>query len=143
MPLSAPIILLRFITALLLAALGEFCVFGFLASQEPGSHLSWQIGYSLLALCSFTGAIWLGFGVFELQRVGWIGVIVGLCLGAFIAFCLAIFLFMVGPRGDVTRPLWGISYGLLFAPIGAAIGSVLGAWIGSRFRTGGTHGSAP
>ena len=142
MPLSAPVIVLRVITALLLAALGEFCVFGFLASLEPGNHLPWQIGYSLLGLSSFTGAIWLGFGAFELQRVVLIRVIVGICLGASIAFFVLFFLFMVGPRGDVTRSLAGVSYGLLGAPIGAAIGGALGAWIGSRFRNGGTHGSA-
>jgi hypothetical protein len=44
MPLSARVIVLSLITALLLASLGEFCVFGFLASLEPGNHLPWQIG---------------------------------------------------------------------------------------------------
>ncbi len=141
MRLSTPVILLRLITALLLAVLGEFCVFGFLASLEPGNHLPWQIGYSLLGLGFFTGAFWLGFGAFELQRAGWTGAIVGLCLGGFVAFHLGLLLFMVGPRGDVTRPLWGVSYGLLFAPIGAAIGGASGAWIRVRCRNRDARGT--
>jgi hypothetical protein len=43
---------------LLLAA---FCVFGFLATFEPGPHLGWRIGYALTGLLAFCGAIapWL------------------------------------------------------------------------------------
>ncbi len=113
MRLFTPAILFRLSAALLLAALGEFCVFGFLASLEPGSHLPWQVGYSLVGLCVFFSAVWLGFGAFELERTGWIGVIAGLCLGAIMAFCVLCYLSATGPRGDVCRPLWGSAYGLL------------------------------
>jgi len=131
MPFSTPVIVFRLMAAVLLVALAEFCVYGFLASLEPGDHLPFRIAYPVLGLFFFAAAMWLGFGAFKLQRVVLIRGFVGLCLGASIAFFLLLLLFTVGPRGDFTRPLAGAGIASLGAPIGAAIGGALGVWIGS------------
>ena len=52
--------LVRQIAAVLLMAPVLFCVYGFLASMEPGVHLAWRIGYSVLGLLFFGGALWVG-----------------------------------------------------------------------------------
>ena len=125
----------KIITALILAALGEFCLFGFIASLEPGTHSTFRIGFSLLALTFFAGAIRLGFSASGLQRVVQIWGGVGLFLGACVAFALVFGTFMVGPRAEALGAMVGVVYGVLVAPIGAAIGGASGAWIGSKLRS--------
>jgi hypothetical protein len=38
-------------------AIASFCVFGFLASFEPGNGLMWQLGYGALGIGCLTGAV--------------------------------------------------------------------------------------
>jgi len=42
---------------LALLAIALFCVFGFLASFEPGNGLAWKIGYGALGCICLTGAV--------------------------------------------------------------------------------------
>lgn len=140
MPLSTPVIIFRLVSAVLLIALAEFCTYGFLTSLEPGDHLPFQIAYPILGLSFFAAAMWLAFGAFRLQRSVLIRGLVGLCLGALIAFFLLLILFMVGPRGDFTRPFLGTGYALLGTPLGAAIGGMLGVWMGPRRPNTGDDG---
>lgn len=132
MPFSTPIIVPRLVVAVLLIALAEFCVFGFLTSLEPGDHLPFRIAYPVLGLFCFVAAMWLGFGAFKLQPRGLIQGIVGLCVGAAIAFSVMLLLFIAGPRGDFTHLWKGAGIASLGTPIGASIGGALGAWVGSR-----------
>lgn len=50
-------ILGRILGALALLAVALFCVFGFLASFEPGNGLQWKIGYAALGCGCLTGAV--------------------------------------------------------------------------------------
>ena len=129
-PLSTPVIAFRLVATLLLVAPVEFCVFGFLASFEPGDNLPFRIAYPLVGLCFLAAAMWLGFGAFRLQRVVLMRGVIGLCLGASIAWFASYVVTIIGPGiGDST---WaGARFALLAAPIGAAIGGALGVWIGS------------
>lgn len=130
MPLSTPVNVFRLMAALLLVVPVLFCVFGFLASFEPGDHLRFQIGYALLGLFFFAAATWLGFSAFRLSRMVLMRGIIGLCLGAFVAWLGLYVVTIIGPMG---ASIWlGARFALFGAPIGAAIGGALGVRIGSR-----------
>ena len=47
------------ILALPLFMLASFCVFGFLASFEPGPYLAFRIGYPVLGIASGGSGLWL------------------------------------------------------------------------------------
>jgi hypothetical protein len=52
--------LLQAFWAVLLLPVASFCLFGFLASFEPGDrHLAWRFGYGLVGIGSLT--VGLGF----------------------------------------------------------------------------------
>ncbi len=46
--------LFRIVLAMLLFCVAAFCVFGFLASFEPGNGVQWKVGYGALA-CGGSG----------------------------------------------------------------------------------------
>ena len=50
-------ILARILGALVLLAISFFCVFGLLASFEPGNGLIWKVGYGALACGFLVGAV--------------------------------------------------------------------------------------
>lgn len=52
---------LKNLAGLPLLCVTAFCVFGFLASFEPGNGLQWQLGYGTFACGSLVGAIALLF----------------------------------------------------------------------------------
>jgi hypothetical protein len=54
--------LARILAALVLLAMACFCVFGFLASFEPGNGLIWKVGYGALACGFLIGAVALFLG---------------------------------------------------------------------------------
>ncbi len=141
MPLSTPVIAFRLMAALLLVAPVEFCIFGFLASFEPGDNLPSRIVFPVVGIFFLAAAMWLGFGAFRLQRVVLTRGIIGLCLGASIAWFASYVVTIIGPGiGDST---WaGARFALLAAPIGAAIGGALGVWIGSSRPDSRADGSA-
>src|SRR5579859_2097521 len=47
----------RVIGALALLALALFCVFGFLASFEPGNGWQWRLGYAALGCACLIGSV--------------------------------------------------------------------------------------
>jgi hypothetical protein len=49
--------LARILGALALLAIVLFCVFGFLASFEPGNGVQWKIGYGVLGSGCLTAAV--------------------------------------------------------------------------------------
>jgi uncharacterized membrane protein len=49
--------LARIVGAFMLLALALFCLFGFLASFEPGNGLLWKAGYGALACGCFAMAV--------------------------------------------------------------------------------------
>jgi hypothetical protein len=49
--------LLRILGSLPLFAIAGFCVFGFLASFEPGNGLQWKVSYAVLGWICLVGAI--------------------------------------------------------------------------------------
>jgi hypothetical protein len=51
--------LFRIISAMVLLCVTAFCVFGFLASFEPGNGLPWKIGYGALVCGGLVGAVTL------------------------------------------------------------------------------------
>lgn len=51
--------MLRIGLAIALLLLAAFCVFGFMASSEPGVDLVWQIAYPVVGVFSAVAAIWL------------------------------------------------------------------------------------
>ena len=53
---KVPRFLLRIVGAVVLLALGLFCLFGFLASFEPGNGLEWKVVYGALACGCLVGA---------------------------------------------------------------------------------------
>ena len=129
MLLSAPAMVLRLITALLLAAPGGFCFCGLLASFEPGVPASWRIGYSLVGLSCFAAAAWLGHCAFRASHPALAWAVAGLFGGAGSALICAWILFVADPGGGLAG--FALAYGLLSGPIGAAIGGVAGARIAS------------
>ena len=50
-------VIMKFIGATLLLCAAGFCVFGFLASFEPGNGLAWKIGYGTLGCICLVGAV--------------------------------------------------------------------------------------
>jgi hypothetical protein len=50
-------ILVQCLGVLALLAVALFCVFGFLASFEPGNGLPWKLGYGVLGCSCLTGAV--------------------------------------------------------------------------------------
>ena len=135
MQLSTRMIAFRIAVALLLLASVEFCVFGFLASFEPGNNPSFRIAFPLVGLSFFAGAAWLGFGAFRLPRGVLMRGIIGLCLGTFIAWFATYLVTIMGP--GIGTSMWsGARFALLAAPIGAPIGGASGVWIGSRRPNG-------
>jgi hypothetical protein len=55
-------IVLRLLATLASLAIAAFCVFGFLASFEPGVGPAWKIGYAVVFVVALLGAAvaWLG-----------------------------------------------------------------------------------
>jgi hypothetical protein len=55
-------IVLRLLATLASLAIAAFCVFGFLASFEPGVGPVWKIGYAVVFVVALLGAAvaWLG-----------------------------------------------------------------------------------
>jgi len=51
--------MLRIGLAIVLLLLAAFCVFGFMASFEPGADPIWKIAFSIVGVGSVIGAIWL------------------------------------------------------------------------------------
>jgi len=51
--------MLRIGLAVALLLLAGFCVFGFMASFEPGVDLVWKIAYPTVGVVSVIAAIWL------------------------------------------------------------------------------------
>jgi hypothetical protein len=49
--------LVRILASLPLLAIAGFCVFGFLASFEPGNGMQWKVGYAALGWGCVAGAI--------------------------------------------------------------------------------------
>ena len=47
------------IIAVVLILLAGFCVFGFLASFEPGPNLVFRIGYPVLGIAAASAGFWL------------------------------------------------------------------------------------
>jgi hypothetical protein len=47
----------RLISGMVLFGVSAFCVFGFLASFEPGIGVMWKVGYGVLGWLCLTGAI--------------------------------------------------------------------------------------
>ena len=127
--------------ALFLAALGEFCLFGAIASMEAkvenNGHLPFLIGYSTLCLLFFAGSAFFGIGAFGLNRSNLTNGIIGIILGGTAAFASAFVTFMMGPRWDLLGASAGVAYGLLAAPIGAVICGLLGVWITQKKRPAG------
>jgi hypothetical protein len=50
-------LVVRVFGAVSLLGLGAFCVFGFLASFEPGNGLTWKVVYAAFACCFIAGAV--------------------------------------------------------------------------------------
>ena len=55
-------IVLRLLATLASLAIAAFCVFGFLASFEPGVSPAWKVGYAVVFVVALLGAAgaWLG-----------------------------------------------------------------------------------
>jgi len=125
---------LRLLLALFLAGLGEFCLFGAIASRESSNYLPWLIGYSILSLSFFACAARAGIGALEINRSNLTYGITGIILGGALAFALSFVMFMMGPRWASLGASASVTYAILAAPIGAAIGGLSGVWIGARLR---------
>ena len=52
-------LLIAIVGSLLLLAVAAFCVFGFLATFEPGQFMAFRIGYSVVGLGCIAGVILL------------------------------------------------------------------------------------
>jgi hypothetical protein len=52
-------LVVRLISGVMLFGISAFCVFGFLASFEPGVGMMWKVGYGLLGCFCLTGVVWL------------------------------------------------------------------------------------
>ncbi|MGP8200912.1 MAG: hypothetical protein ACLQU4_15575 [Limisphaerales bacterium] len=51
------LVMARILGAFALLVIALFCVFGFLASFEPGNEWPWKAGYGALGCCCLTGAV--------------------------------------------------------------------------------------
>jgi hypothetical protein len=140
--LSTPAIIGRLFLAGLLAAIGEFCMFGFFASFEPGSSLWYRIVYLGLATLVFCGAIFLALSPLATRRSVRKLALIGICVGGGGALVLAYLVVLSGPRGD-SPWTFGVSYAFLAAPLGAIIGGTLGALLGLRGQGTHTGGESP
>jgi hypothetical protein len=52
--------IMKWIIALILLAVAAFCLFGFLATYEPGvaSAMAFRVGYAAIGICCLLGAAW-------------------------------------------------------------------------------------
>lgn len=132
---------LMLLLALFLSALGEFCLFGAIASMEAkvenNGYLPFLIGYSIFCLSFFTCSALVGIGAFGLNRSNLAHGLMGMILGAALAFASTFVIFMMGPRWDLLGASAGVIYGILLAPIGAVICGLSGVWIIKQKRPAG------
>lgn len=50
---------MRIVLIVVLLVVLVLCILGFLAAGEPGVSASWRVGYALVGLGSFAGALWI------------------------------------------------------------------------------------
>jgi peptidoglycan/LPS O-acetylase OafA/YrhL len=113
--------LFRIVLAMLLLCVAAFCVFGFLASFEPGNGVQWKVGYGALACGGWVGAVALlvrararilaALALFAATLLcvlgflesydSWPGQVVYAALGC---CCLTGGVALLGPRGKRERP---------------------------------------
>jgi len=117
----------RLMLAGVFTLLGEFCLFGFLSTFEPGDFLRYWIIYALLVVTFFGLAIGIALG--STRGAARRFVLIGIGVGAVCAFLLPFLLLSVAPEGELPRT-FGLVYGILAAPLGAMAGGAAGAGIG-------------
>lgn len=119
---------MRWVVIILLAMLSEYCVFGFLASFEPGEHQVARTLWGLFGAGLVASAVWLVTCRTGNSQENVVVGTAGSLLGSFGA-CLSLMeLYHLGPRGSSTDFWAGMPYGILAVPPGA----ILGAWLAAR-----------
>lgn len=127
----------RLVLAALLAAIGEFCILGFLASFEPGNSLWYRVIYFVLGVLALATAMFVALSSLATRRSVRTSAVIGTCAGGIGAFVLVCPCVLSGFGGDAPWR-FGFSYATLAAPLGAIIGGTLGVWVGLR----GAHSEA-
>lgn len=119
---------MRWVVIILLAMMSEFCMFGFLASFEPGDHQLARILWGLFGAGLVASAVWLVTCRAGKSPGNVVVGTAGALLGSFGA-CLGLMgLYHLGPRGRSADFWAGMPYGILAVPLGA----ILGAWLAAR-----------
>ena len=63
-------VITRVLTISALLAMTGFCIYGFLATFEPGDFMVWRIGYAAVGTLSLIGALITGATWFRSSQTG-------------------------------------------------------------------------